>query len=401
MQIDNGLDLTYCTNIHPGDGWDEVSRNLAAYGPALKSRLSPDAPFALGLRLSNRESLELLTANRLAEFAGFLKDHGLYVSLLNGYPYGMFHGTSVKAGVFAPDWRDEERVLYTLQLMKIAAALLPADGEGGISTVPLSYKPWIDPDDRTAMPAIVRNLVHVAAALVRVKRETGRRIRLEIEPEPYGLLENSAEVVAFYRDWLLRFGTQELAAVLGIGKDEAERHLLEHICLCYDTCHFAVAYEEPETALAALAARGIRVGRVQLSSALKVSLPAEGLAEQLAPFADSTYLHQVGERRDDGSLRRFPDLGDALATPHDPELREWRIHFHVPLFTPAYDSLGSTRDHISRLLRCSRQNPFTAHLEIETYTWDLLPAAMKLDLVDSIEREYRWVLEEACARPSS
>jgi hypothetical protein len=39
----------------------------------------------------------------------------------------------------------------------------------------------------------------------------------------------------------------------------------------------------------------------------------------------------------------------------------------------------------------SRQ-PFTHHLEIETYTWDVLPPALKLEIGDSIAREYEWVL---------
>jgi sugar phosphate isomerase/epimerase len=401
MQIAEALDLTYCTNIHPGDGWEEVSRNLAAYGPALKSRLSPDAPFALGLRLSNRESIELLAANRLEEFAGFLREHGLYVALFNGYPYGAFHGAPVKAGVFAPDWRDRKRVDYTLRLLQIAAGILPENGAGGISTLPLSYKPWVPPTDRDAMTAIVRNLVRVAAAMILGQRVTGRRLHLDIEPEPYGLLENSAETVAFYRDWLLTLGAKELAAMLGIARSLAEERILEHIRVCYDTCHFAVAYEEPAEVLGALAGLGVRVGRVQVSSALRVPLPSERAAEQLAPFADSTYLHQVGERKINGARRSFPDLGEALATIGDAEPREWRIHFHVPLFTAAYGVLESTRGHITKLLRLLERDRFTEHLEIETYTWDLLPAAMKVDLLDSIEREYRWVLEEACARPSS
>ena len=399
MRIKDNLDLTYCTNIHPGNGWDEVSRNLAVYGPALKRRLAPHTPFGLGLRLSNRESQELLAGDRLAEFADFLGGSGLYVSLLNGYPYGAFHGAPVKAGAFRPDWRDEKRVDYTLGLLTILARLLPENSDGGISTLPLSYKPWVHSGDRAAMSAMVRNLVRVAAAMIRVKRERGRRIRLEIEPEPDGVLENSTEVVAFFRDWLLPLGSPELAAALDMSQGDADQAILEHIGICFDTCHCAVEYEEPETALQALAAAGIRVGRVQVSSALRVMLPGHDIAAQLSPFADSTYLHQVIERRRDGSLHHYHDLDDALKTIDGPELREWRIHFHVPLFTAEYGSLGSTQEYNARLLRHLQLNPVTEHMEIETYTWDVLPAAMKLNLEDSIEREYRWVLEHTCEKP--
>src|SRR4026207_304866 len=112
MQLgsDGNFELTYCTNIHPGNGWHEVFANLRKFGPALKRRLSPNAPFGLGLRLSNQEERELLESNSLEELVAFLDEHGLYVSILNGFPYGSFHRQVVKADVFAPDWRDKEGV---------------------------------------------------------------------------------------------------------------------------------------------------------------------------------------------------------------------------------------------------------------------------------------------------
>jgi len=398
MRINDRLDLTYCTNIHAGDSWDEVFHSLSEHALVLKSRLSPEHPFPLGLRLSDRASRELLSANRLAEFLEFQERTGLFVQLLNGYPYGAFHGTHVKADVFAPDWRTEERVAYTLRLVQLLQAVLPKGRDGGISTVPLSYKPWIQADDRAARLEMVRNLARVAAALVRADRDGGQKIRLEIEPEPDGLIENSVEAISFFHDWLLPHGSFELAAVLGISTEEAEEKMLEHICVCFDTCHFAVAFEDAQSALGALAAAGIRVGRVQLSSALAVSLPSEDIAARLQPFVDSVYLHQVIERRPDGSLRRFRDLADALATAAGREPREWRIHFHVPLFASSFGTVGSTQDYLARTLRHLLQEPLTSHMEIETYTWDVLPAALKLGLVDSIEREYRWVLDKTCAR---
>src|SRR5262249_11862574 len=140
-------------------------------------------------------------------------------------------------------------------------------------------------------------------------------IHLDIEPEPDGLIENSAELAAFYQQWLLPAGAPMLANVLGIPVDEARRHLLDHIQVCLDTCHAAVEYEEPQAVLARFDAVGIKVGRMQISSALRVPLPGEPdrrtqLARQLEPFAESSYLHQVIERRDDGTLHHYPDLAD-------------------------------------------------------------------------------------------
>jgi hypothetical protein len=396
MYCDGGArQLTYCTNIHPANGWPQVRANLEQYAPALKARYSPDAPFGLGLRLSAAEARELLSGDSLHKFRHYLHANGLYVALINGYPYGHFSGEPVKAEVFAPDWRTPERVRYTLDLIEILAALLPEGADGGVSTVPLSYKPWTGSDD---WPPIVDNLVRVCEHLVR----SGRNIHVDIEPEPDGLIENSAETIAFFSEQLMERGAPLLAAWLGVSKDQAGEYLRDHIRVCYDTCHFAVEYEEPAETFAAFAAAGVRLGRVQISSALAVPLvqgapSAEALA-RLREMADAIYLHQVVERRRDGSLRRYRDLPEAFARPADPDACEWRIHFHVPLYAEYFGGLGSTREAIRRTLRAQ---PQTSHFEIETYTWSVLPESLRVGLGDSISREYSWVLDQMCEKASS
>jgi sugar phosphate isomerase/epimerase len=409
MQLhgDDSVQLTYCTNIHPGNGWEEVFGQLRRYAPALKQRLSPGAPFGLGLRLSAAESAELLRGDCLEQFREFLAEHDLYVALLNGFPYGAFHQGGIKAEVFAPDWRQEERVGYTLRLIEILKRLLPGGMEGGISTSPLSYKGWVAPKNRDAWESITRQLVRVVEALIRVRQNTGQLIHLDLEPEPDGLIETSGELVAFYEEWLLPVGGTVLAEALGVPVEEAQASLREHLQVCLDTCHVAVEYEDPKTVLERLARAGIRVGRLQISSALKVALPdsrerrAE-LARELEPFAESRYLHQVIERGEDGRLEHYPDLGEALPRIQEPRAGEWRIHFHVPLFVGEYGRFGSTQEENRTFFRCleaaatgaAGPRPLTRHLEIETYTWEVLPPALKQDLLTSIEREYRWVLDE-------
>jgi sugar phosphate isomerase/epimerase len=388
--------LTYCTNVHPGNGWREVFAQLRHYAPALKARLSPDAPFGIGLRLSGLESREL-QGGALARFKSFLDEEGLYVFTLNGFPHGPFHREPVKAKVHAPDWREEERVLYTLRLVKILAALLPAGTSGSLSTSPLSYKAWLDAGDEASWELLTTNVVRVAERLVKLN-ETGTLIHLDLEPEPDGLLENSLEVVYFFEDWLLTFGARGLAERLGVGREEARAHLLEHVRVCFDTCHVAVAYEEPAEVLARFAEHGIRVGKVQISSALELPLPGAregrgGLRAALQPFAESVYLHQVVQRNRDGSLTRYPDLQGCLDRIDDPEASEWRVHFHVPIFVESYGAFASTQDGILKTFELLREEAFCEHLEIETYTWEVLPRGLKRDLTESIAREYRWVLD--------
>jgi sugar phosphate isomerase/epimerase len=389
--------LTYCTNIHAADGWEAVAANIRQYAPTLKARLSPSGPFGIGLRLSAREARELLTGDRLAEFRAFLDSEGLYVAIINGFPFGPFHGTPVKANVYAPDWRDPARVQYTLDLIRILTRLLPAGVDGGVSTAPLSYKPWVASAGPGAWETMTRNVVRVAEGLVRVRSRDDVLIHLDIEPEPDCLLENTAESVDFFEQWLLPAGAPMLAESLGIDPAQAREHLLEHVRLCFDCCHFAVEYEDPGAALKQLQSSGIRIGRVQLSSALRVLFPGDrdqcrSIAASLEHFADATYLHQVVEQGGE-KLRHFPDLDKALQRAADVPSKQWRIHFHVPLFTSQYGAFGSTQDYVRQVLEIASRTRFTRHLEIETYTWDVLPAGLKMDLLDSITREYGWVLD--------
>ncbi len=398
MQIgaDGYFHLTYCTNIHPGNGWSEVFANLRRYAPALKARVAPNRPFGLGLRLSGDESRELLEGEQLDHLRAFLDEHGLYVFTLNGFPYGPFHRQPVKADVHAPDWRDEERVQYTLRLITLLAALLPDGMEGGISTNPLSYKAWVDLEDSATWQHFTRNIVRVAEALMEVRQRHGKLIHLDLEPEPDGVLENAADVVDFYQNWLLTAGARMLAEAKAITIEEAHAHLLDHIRVCFDTCHMAVAFEDPARVLDCFAEVGIRVGKVQISAALKVPFPDDrqersALAGALQPFTNSVYLHQVVQRNDDESFQQYPDLPEALPRIDDPHASQWRIHFHVPIFVERYGTFLSTQDEIRRVFALLREQHFSRHLEIETYTWDVLPPDLRQDLLDSISREYAWV----------
>ncbi len=391
--------LTYCTNIHPADGWDAVFETLRKYAPALKSRFSSDAPFGIGLRLSARDAEGLLAGNRLREFGEFLRDEGLYVAVINGFPYGPFHGTPVKASVYAPDWRHDARVAYTLDLIEILRTTLPPGLDGGVSTAPMSYKPWMAAADAGAWDVIVANVVRVAERLVRLKQDDGTLVHLDIEPEPDCSIENTAETLEFFERRLLPIGAPMLGRALGIDDGAAREHLLEHVRLCFDCCHFAVEFEDAAHAIERIRAAGIKIGRVQLSSALDVVLPADRaeadrIASRLRPFADTTYLHQVVEHREDG-LRHYLDLPDALEQTGDAAPKHWRIHFHVPLFAADYDRLGSTQSYVADVLRHMLRSEATTHFEIETYTWEVLPGALKLDLLESIAREYQWVLDQA------
>lgn len=399
-RTDEAYHLTYCSNIHPGETWGAVFENLKTYTLPLKQQLSPNAPFGVGLRLSDASARELLEGDNLPALIEWLDANDLYVYTFNGFPYGDFHGQVVKDKVYMPDWRTRERVDYTLRLAQILQALLPAKMEGGISTSPLSYKPWLNGDAEAiedAFRVCTEHLVEVTRALVEMHKQSGKLIHIDIEPEPDCLIENIEETVAYFTQWLFPKGGALLADQMGISEEAAGKHLRQHIRLCYDTCHFAVEYEPAEDVVNKMEAAGILIGKVQISAAVKVKLPAEEagrrtIASRLRPFVESTYLHQVVELLDDDTLHHYNDLVNALPHIQKKAAREWRIHFHVPIFVDDYNHIQSTQGDIADALNLLEQRPYTTHLEIETYTWGVLPEGLKQDLLASIRREYEWVL---------
>jgi sugar phosphate isomerase/epimerase len=402
MNIGKGFLLTYCTNIHPGETWEAVWESLKQYVLPIKANISPNKPFGLGLRLSNQASEELEAGGHLAQFKSWLDDNGLFVFLLNGFPFGSFHRSVVNDEVHQPDWTTLERLEYTRRLARILAYLLPEELAGGVSTSPLSYKPWLKNEPaktREVFQTATRHLALLVEDLYQLRQETGRLIHLDIEPEPDGLLENTEEFVQYYEEWLIPGVTDYLQTRLGMSAETAQEIIKTHIQLCYDVCHFALAYEEPEAVFNRLERKGIKIGRAQISAALKADLPADPaarqeLASQFQAFAESTYLHQVVVRNTDGSLTQYPDLPQALEHFRDPEAAEWRSHFHVPVFLERYNQLHSTQAEILKVVALLKKRPLTHNLEIETYTWEVLPPEIKLDLGASIQRELEWLCQK-------
>lgn len=387
--------LTYCTNIHTGESWQDHFKALADNIPLVKQRVCPHQPFGIGLRLSNEASLDLLKEENLSSFRHWLQQQDCYVFTINGFPYGGFHHTVVKDKVHQPDWLTPERVEYTVRLFHLLTHLLPPGMDGGISTSPLSYQHW-HTDREGATAAATRNILFIVKHLMEIKRKTRKVLHLDIEPEPDGLIGNGPEFLHWYREHLLPLGIPYLQAEGRVSEAEAVSAIKEHVQLCYDICHFAVGYEDHAAIISELQQQEIKVGKIQISAALKAAMPPDKrvrgeVLNAFASFNESTYLHQVVARKEDGSLQQYPDLPPAFEDAHNEEVREWRSHFHVPLFTPDYGVLQSTQQDIEEVLTLHRQAPFTRHLEIETYTWEVLPPSFRLPLTESIIREVEWV----------
>jgi hypothetical protein len=401
MNITN-LHLSYCSNIHAGETWDATFQNLKIYIPEVKKRLAHKGAFGIGLRLSHEAALVLERPDRLQEFRDWLKKSNTYVYTLNCFPYGGFHRTKVKEQVHAPDWTTEDRLEYTIRSFRILAELLPEGVEGGISTSPLTYRHWFatDLEKKEAFEKSTIHLIAVVEELVKLKQETGKFLHLDIEPEPDGLLENSEELIRYFKEWLLPVGKGSLAKQLGITEKAAEKLIKDHLQVCYDVCHFAIGYEKPKEAFKKLKQAGIGIGKIQLSAALKLLIPESpyerfSLGKRLAEFADTTYLHQVVGSTKSGGLNSYPDLPQALTQLGETQDLEWRVHFHVPIFLENYGTFQSTQEDIVEVLKLVHADPsITKHLEVETYTWEVLPQDTHLTLGDAISRELSWVKEQ-------
>lgn len=397
MRTSHGY-LTYCTNIHAGESWSDHFAALQQNIPVIKKRISAEQSFGIGLRLSNEASLQLQEKGALKVFKDWLKQEDCYVFTMNGFPYGGFHRTKVKDQVHAPDWTTPERVAYTIRLFNILAELLPDGMEGGISTSPLSYKYWHGLDQQQDIfEKATKNILQVIEHLIQLKKKTGKLLHLDIEPEPDGLIESGPEFFEWYERYLLPMGTTYLQKEPGSTEEYTAQAIREHMQLCYDVCHFAVGYEEHAEVIRQLQEKKIKVGKIQISAALKAEMPLDQTKRELVIqafrlFNESTYLHQVVSRQVDGSLKRYPDLPEALNDAGNASTKEWRSHFHVPLFIQDYGLLKSTQEDIRKVLSIQSKQPFTNHLEVETYTWEVLPEPLKVPLTESIIREVEWVV---------
>lgn len=386
--------LTYSTLVHPGDTWEEMWASLQTYVPRVKARLSPDKPFGVSLRLSAASAHTLVNApEKRAELKAFLQANDLYLYTVNAFPYGPFKNTIVKEEVYEPDWRSEQRARYTENVAEILAELAPPFVNPSIQSPPLGFKPRVIGGE--VVGAYAANMRRLAAFLHRLRERTGRTVVLALEPEPFCFLETTEETVAFFTKVLRSDSSIDaLAEELGLTADEARAVLRRHVGTVYDICHQAVEFEDITASLQSLVDNDIPVFKLQEAAAVRIPAVTAHSVAALREYADSVYLTQTIERRD-GKLTRFLNLEDAFAAYEaDPGgEREWRIHFHVPVFL---EDLGehfkTTRFAIEEALAFHKRNPLSAQLEIETYTWDVLPDHLKTgDIVDYVVMELEWV----------
>ena len=388
-----GEHLAYSTLVHAGDTWDEMRVSLERYAPAVKARVSPAEPYAVSLRLSAASAARLAgDPAEVARTRAWLDERDMYVYTINAFPAGPFKGRAVMENVYEPDWATEDRVRYTCQVADVVAALAPDHVAPSVQTSPLAFRPKVS--TAADVDRLTHNLLRVAAHLVDLERRTGRRVKLALEPEPACFLEGTEETIRYFREQVWSAGgVTALAGLAGIPASEAIGALRRHLGVVFDICHQSVQFEDIEVSLQALVDAGLPIFKLQAAAALRVPEVTDAAVAALEPFTDTIYLSQTTELRE-GVLRRFLTLGEALtAWRADPSgRREWRTHIHVPVFLDDLGPFRTTRAGIEAALAVHARTPLSDHLEIETYTWDVLPDRLRTGgVVDDVSRELEWL----------
>ncbi|HTJ95181.1 MAG TPA: metabolite traffic protein EboE [Pararobbsia sp.] len=388
----NGGHLSYSTLVHPGDTWEQIRDSIHKYLPQVKQRVSPDAPFAVSIRLSAATAKELVANKKERDdLKRFFAEHDLYVYTANAFVYGSFKNTLVKEQVYEPDWHTDERLQYTKNVADILADLAPQGIAPSIQTAPLAFRRKVNTDDY--LQTMTRNVLRMVAHLADLERRTGRRVTLALEPEPACYLETTDDVIKYFDEQLYSGASaRALAEISGMPVSEAIGALRRYVGIVYDICHQAVECEDIGGSLHRLVDAGVPIFKLQEASAVRVANVTQDTVDALRKFADTIYLTQTTELKN-GQIRQFLNLEEAFdAWEHDKGAREWRIHFHVPVFLEELGVLGTTRFAIEEALRVHKALPLSTHLEIETYTWDVLPDHLKTgDIVDYVSRELEWV----------
>ncbi|MFF5178109.1 metabolite traffic protein EboE [Micromonospora sp. NPDC000316] len=371
------IHLGYCTNVHPAEDLAGILGQLDTYAVPVRVALGSDL-LGLGLWLAAPVAAELAADPALRRrLRAELDARGLEVVTLNGFPYAAFQAPVVKHDVYHPDWTTEQRLTYTVDLARVLADLLPDDAaRGSISTLPLA---WRQPWDTARADAARHRLDQLAAGLAAVQRDTGREVRVAFEPEPGCVVESTGQAAAI----LSSMDTERLG-------------------ICLDLAHLACAWEDPTAALDRLRSAGLPVVKVQVSAAVEAADPAAD-AEALRRWVEPRFLHQtrgagcVGAADPADPAYAADDLDAALdaALPGP-----WRVHYHVPLHAPPEQPLGSTLPVLRAALAALFDGPVAGcdHLDVETYTWGVLPAARRpgsdAELASGIAAELAFARDE-------
>ncbi|QLE02970.1 metabolite traffic protein EboE [Galbibacter sp. BG1] len=393
MYINGAFHLSYCTNVHRAETWTELFSVLNDHIPTIKDKISKENPFGISLRLSQKASQELSEDNNLDIFKDWLLIHNLYVFSINGVVFGKMHENNIKDLVYAPDWSSKDRLRYTRRLIKQLCAIMPENVTGSITTSPIGYRYWYSNEEEVNKCYIksAKNLIKLVAELYNLECDTGKYIHLDLKPESNSLLSNSTQVIDFFRAYLLPTGVEVLPQLIDRISQDVEDIVLRYINICYNVSDFFMAFEEPSFTFKRFKHTKIKVGKIQLSSILRLMMHEnnkEQILNLFSKFNQDRFLHHVSEKIGE-TVITYPDLMDVVQ--RHSEIEELRAQFKIPVYIDKFYALGSNQDQIVDVIRYLKVNNVCDQIEVETYTWELLPEELKTNLISSLAEELIWV----------
>lgn len=401
---DSHLDLTYCLNVHPSYTLDNVRESIQRYTIPLRHRLDIDGPMGLGLRLSFQTVKKLRNnPDELDEFRAFLRENNFYVFTLNAFPAGKFQDDGVKEEVYRPTWLEEDRVQYTKWAGNLLVQFLEDTDRdfGTVSTLPGTFREWGD-SDRT-WNHILGNFLRMVYHFHKKWEETGNRIQLCIEPEPFCSFESTDDILRFFNEFLFENGIRQYLDAFEMTEDEARKMITDHLGICFDASHLSVQYEQLPESLDRIQQAGIDIGKMQISAAPALLSPSRKpeAADSFLKMAEDRFLHQTYGQDAEGTIHSIKDLsrlnGDRLEEWE--QFEEWRTHFHVPVFVERMENILTTQEFLQEGLKYALEETEIPHFEIETYSWNVLPITTRsslgiTNLTDVLEKEFDWTREQ-------
>jgi len=386
--------ITYCSNIFKEQTLLKLLLKIENYSNKLRFKFNTKT-LGLSLCISNSLSNNLNNIDSLSFFLKWLTNNKLYMYSINGFVYKTFHIKKIKENIYYPDWTSNKRFLYTKKLILLLDIINNILYNGSISTVPVSSMFFLQKKNikyffyKTSI-----NINKILFILIDLYNNKKKYIHLDIEPEPYCLIENIINFIFFYNNWITPLSIQFLYKKLKINKIKSIYHIKNHINLCYDICHFSIICNNHLNIIKLIKKNNISIGRLQISSALKALFYKNAnlntiLKTELLFLINSNFLHQTTLINKKKYIYKYPDIFPALNSDLN-NIIELRTHCHLPIYMNHYKNFlfttnNETKNCILKILKTFK----IYHLEIETYTYNFIS---KKNKIISIIKEYLWLI---------
>lgn len=389
MLLKNKYHLTYCSNIFKEKTWKNLFCKLKIYITNLR-KFFKKKHIGLSLCLSNSLANEIKKTDNISNLKMWLKKNRLYISSINGFVYQTFHQKKIKENIYLPDWTSKKRLNFTQNLIDILKNIIKKNHDGSISTLPISYKSWTkDNHKHYVLYKTSKHLSELLILLINIKKQIKNIIHLDIEPEPQCMIETYKETHTFFEQWLLPICKKYL--IPRYKKQKLITHIYTHIKICYDICHFSVNFENHKEILNSIQKSKIKIGKIQISSALKINLNNNNKKSQLKTLLtlqSSPFLHQTTEKVAK-KIKKYTDIKHILETFEQKTHGEMRIHCHISIHEKIYKNIETTHQETQETLKIFLKTLRIKHIEIETYTHNIIYDDNPLA---AIIKEYNWAI---------